>query len=84
MFLFFTGAERLGKKFNIPILMAKVRRVKRGFYETEILEIAKNPNDFDDYKITDLFYNELEKLILEEPSFYFWTHNRFKLRKSSS
>ena len=50
----------------------------------EILEIAKNPNDFDDYKITDLFYNELEKLILEEPSFYFWTHNRFKLRKSSS
>lgn len=80
----FTGAERLGKKFNIPILMAKVRRIKRGFYETEILEIAKNPNDFDDYKITDLFYNELEKLILEEPSFYFWTHNRFKLRKSSS
>ena len=64
--------------------MAKVRRIKRGFYETEILEIAKNPNDFDDYKITDLFYNELEKLILEEPSFYFWTHNRFKLKKSSS
>ena len=72
------------KYYNKNSIFVKGRRIKRGFYETEILEIAKNPNDFDDYKITDLFYNELEKLILEEPSFYFWTHNRFKLRKSSS
>ena len=58
--------------------MAKVRRVKRGFYETEIIVLSKKPKEVRDYEITDQFTEELESLIMENPSHYLWTHNRFK------
>jgi KDO2-lipid IV(A) lauroyltransferase len=77
----FTGAERLGKRFDVPVVMAKVKRVKRGFYETTFNVIAAHPNEVADYKITDMFYEALEKQINEDPSQYFWTHNRFKLMR---
>jgi KDO2-lipid IV(A) lauroyltransferase len=80
----FTGAERIAKEHDIPVLMAKVRRVKRGFYETEIIVLSKNPKEVKDYEITDRFTEELESLIKENPSHYLWTHNRFKrLRKTT-
>jgi KDO2-lipid IV(A) lauroyltransferase len=77
----FTGAERLGKKFDVPILMAKVRRKKRGYYETTLTVLEAKPNSKPDYAITDMFYDQLEMLIKEDPSLYFWTHNRFKLMR---
>lgn len=80
----FTGAERIAKEHNIPVLMAKVRRIKRGYYETEIIVLSKNPKKIKDYGITDKFTEELESLIKENPSHYLWTHNRFKRLKSST
>ena len=77
----FTGAERLGKSFDVPILMAKVRRKKRGCYETTLTVLEAKPNSKLDYAITDMFYDQLEMLIKEDPSLYFWTHNRFKLMR---
>lgn len=77
----FTGAERLGKEFDVPVLMAKVRRPKRGYYETTFSVIAENPKAVPNYQITDKFFKELEMLIKEDPSLYFWTHNRFKLMR---
>jgi KDO2-lipid IV(A) lauroyltransferase len=77
----FTGAERFGKEFNVPIVMAKVRRLKRGYYETTFNVLSDNPNELSDYKITDMFYEQLEELVLENPALYFWTHNRFKLMR---
>ena len=80
----FTGAERIAKEHDIPVLMAKVRRVKRGFYETEIIVLSKNPKEVKNFEITDQFTEELESLIKEDPSHYLWTHNRFKrLRKAT-
>ena len=80
----FTGAERIAKEHDIPVLMAKVRRVKRGFYETEIIVLSKKPKEVKDYEITDRFTKELESLVKEDPSHYLWTHNRFKrLRKAT-
>jgi KDO2-lipid IV(A) lauroyltransferase len=79
----FTGAERLGKTFDVPILMAKVRRIKRGYYETTLNLLAENPRTLPDYAITDFFYEQLETLIKEDPSLYFWSHNRFKLMRQT-
>ncbi len=80
----FTGAERLGKEFDVPVVMGKIKRLKRGYYETSIAVLAENPNSLPDYQITDTYYEELEKQIKEDPSVYFWTHNRFKLMRQKS
>jgi len=74
----FTGAERLAKKLDLTIAYLKVTKVKRGFYEAEILTLAENPKAYKDYQLTDMFLREVEKQINKAPEYYFWTHKRWK------
>jgi len=77
----FTGAERLAKKLDFTTAYLKVTKVKRGYYEAEIITLAENSTNYTDYKLTDMFLCEVEKQILEAPEYYFWTHKRWKHRK---
>lgn len=77
----FTGAERLAKKLDLAIAYLKVTKLKRGYYEAEIITLAENPNDYNDYELTDLFLREVEKQIYEAPEYYFWTHKRWKHKR---
>ena len=61
--------------------MAKIKRVKRGYYETTIDLLADDPTTVPDYQITETYYKALENQIKENPTYYFWTHNRFKLMR---
>ncbi len=76
----FTGAERIAKQYDIPVLMASIRKVKRGYYETTLEILSSVPKENDDFSITDLFVEKLEKQIRTNPIYYLWTHNRFKHR----
>ena len=77
----FTGAERLAKKLDLAIAYLKVTKLKRGYYEAEIITLAENPNDYNDYELTDMFLREVEKQIYEAPEYYFWTHKRWKHKR---
>lgn len=74
----FTGAERLAKKLDLTIAYLKVTKIKRGFYESEIITLSENSKTYKDYELTDMFLQEVEKQIHEAPEFYFWTHKRWK------
>ena len=76
----FTGAERLAKRLDLTTAYLKVTKVKRGFYEAEIITLAENPKDYKDYELTDMFLREVEKQIHKTPEYYFWTHKRWKHR----
>jgi len=75
-----TGAEMLAKKLDMAVVFFRVKKLKRGFYETTFETIAENPKDFKDYEITDLFLKLVEKQINEAPEYYLWTHKRWKHR----
>ena len=79
----YTGAERLARELNIPIVFAKINRVKRGFYDVEFKLLTDSPKELMSYVITDTFTEWLEEQIRKDPSQYFWTHKRFKYAKSS-
>ena len=79
----YTGAERLARELNIPIVFAKINRVKRGFYEVEFKLLTDSPKKLMSNVITDTFTEWLEEQIRKAPSQYFWTHKRFKYAKSS-
>jgi KDO2-lipid IV(A) lauroyltransferase len=79
----FTGAERLAKELNFPVYFAEVNRTKRGFYTATMSLLAKDPSQFKEYEITDLFTAKLEAQIKRDPSQYLWSHNRFKHRHLS-
>ena len=75
-----TGAEYLCKKFNFPVLFLKVEKVKRGHYRSTFHVLAKDPNDYPDYELTDAYFKQVENAINEAPEYYFWTHKRWKHR----
>ena len=73
-----TGAEMLSKKFDLVVINYVTRKVKRGYYKVVVELISEFPNEYEDYQITDIYLNMLEKQIREIPEYYYWTHNRFK------
>ena len=74
----FTGAERISKKYNYPVFYCQIKRIRRGFYEAEISNLAIKPLEYKENEITNLFFDKLEKQIKQNPYEYLWTHNRFK------
>ena len=74
----FTGAERMARQFDLPIVFADINRTKRGYYSLDISLITDKPKETKVNEITDIFTETLEAQIRKDPSQYFWTHNRFK------
>lgn len=79
----FTGAEMLAKKLDMSVVFFKVKRLKRGYYETTFELMAENPLEYPDYEITDDFLKRVEKQIHEAPQYYLWTHKRWKHRNKN-
>ncbi len=77
----FVGGEALAKKKKLSITYAKVDKVKRGFYEIEIVMIDEDVSDFTNFEATEKYYNIIEAQIRERPELYLWTHKRWKHAK---
>ena len=76
-----TGPEILAKKYDMTVVFAKVKKVKRGYYELTIIPLSDNTKSIPDFGITHIYIKEVEKQILEAPEYYFWTHKRWKHRR---
>jgi lauroyl/myristoyl acyltransferase len=76
-----TGAEMLAKRHDLNVIFAKVKKVKRGYYEATLVPLSEDPKSVSDFGITHAFIKEVEKQIYEAPEYYFWTHKRWKHRR---
>lgn len=74
----FIGSEKMAKSLDFSVTYLKIDKVKRGFYEAELIPIADNPKEVKDYKITDKYIELLEQQIRAKPENYLWTHKRWK------
>lgn len=75
-----TGAEMLAKKYDLSVVFVKVNKVARGYYEATFVPIADNPQEYENFDITEKYLREVEKQIYEAPEYYLWTHKRWKHR----
>ena len=73
-----TGAEDATKKFDMNLVFLEVKKLKRGYYQANLIRPFQNPQEVPNYQITDLFIERLENQINENPEYYFWTHKRWK------
>ena len=73
-----TGTERIAKKMNYAVFFMDVRRVKRGYYEAEVIPMTSEPQQLKDYELTDMYFDLLEKSIKRAPEFWLWSHDRWK------
>jgi KDO2-lipid IV(A) lauroyltransferase len=72
------GGEISAKKYNMNIVFLDTRKIKRGYYETTLSIITKNPQEHKDYELTEMYLRKVEAQIKAQPEYYFWTHKRFK------
>lgn len=73
-----TGTERITKHFGHEALFLSVKRIERGYYVCEVSSLHPDPSSLPDFELTNLYFRQLEKEIMDAPSMYLWTHNRFK------
>ena len=74
----FTGTERIVKKMNHAVFYVDMCRIKRGYYEAEFKLMTRDPKELEDFKLTDMYFDMLEKSIRRAPEFWLWSHNRWK------
>ncbi len=75
------GAEKYAKQLNIPVVYGNVQRIKRGYYEIEILTVEDKPLETAEAEITKKIHEILEKIIIEKPENWLWSHKRWKHKK---
>lgn len=73
-----TGTEKIIKHYGLEAWFLDVKRVKRGFYEVELVKMHDAPQTLPDFELTALYFQKLEQMIQSRPELYLWTHNRFK------
>ena len=75
------GPEMYAKKYNLPVIFAEVKRVKRGFYEAELRLLEADPRSTEEHDITERHVRALEDQIRQDPRHYLWTHKRWKHKR---
>ncbi len=78
---FLDGAERLAKKFNLPVLYLDITREEDAVYRGEIKLISASPKETQSGEITQAYVNLLEETIQRTPSDWLWSHKRWKFTK---
>ena len=79
-----TGAERLARKLNTPVVFLDVQMLERGYYTLEIQLITDNPKETPENWITEEYARRMEKSILRKPEGWLWTHKRWKYKRSDA
>lgn len=77
----FTGGERIMRKANDAVFYVQMERPRRGHYICSFRKITDNIQALPENEITIRFFQQLEEDIRRAPSYYLWTHNRWKRTK---
>lgn len=75
------GAEKYAKERNAPVVFAKNEKVKRGHYRMTLEILTEEPLATKHGEITEMHTKTLEKIILEKPEYWLWTHKRWKRKR---
>ncbi len=74
----FTGGEKIAKKYNLPVVFMRVIKTNRGSYEGTLIPISLTPDQEQDGAITRKYIEELEKNVKAQPENWLWSHRRWK------
>ncbi len=78
---FFLGPEKIAFMTNYPVLFAAMRKINRGYYQVEFIPLAEPPYDSTAHTILEAYANQCEKILLEQPASWLWSHRRWKHKK---
>jgi KDO2-lipid IV(A) lauroyltransferase len=76
---FLHGPEKYASRYNFPVFFVDIQRVKRGYYELELILLSENPAELEHGELTRRYAEKLEEAILKQPENWLWSHKRWKL-----
>ncbi len=77
----YLGVEKMAVKMDMSVLFMHVRKVKRGYYEIEFIELITNPKETKEHEVTEAHVRYLEKIIEDAPEYWVLTHRRWKHKR---
>ena len=75
---FFSGAATLAKATGFPVAYARCRRLRRGYFDIELIEICRNPDELGEDGILQRYAELTEASIRECPDDWLWSNRRWK------
>jgi len=72
------GPEALAHQLDHAVVFFHICKVKRGYYEMKLELITESPKLMQWGEITEHHTQLLEKVIQSEPSYWVWSHKRWK------
>ena len=75
------GPEKIAVKLNTAVLFGRTKKVKRGFYEIAFELITDNAKACPKFEITEKSTRLMEKLIIENPEYWLWSHRKWKHKR---
>lgn len=78
---FTPGGEVYARRYDYPVVLMLMRRVKRGHYTVQFEPLAPNPQETEFGYIMRRYAGILEEWIREDPPYWLWSHRRWKHRR---
>jgi Kdo2-lipid IVA lauroyltransferase/acyltransferase len=78
---FYTGPEKLSRKFNYPVVYMHVERTGRGYYEITPELLFQTPGNTAENEVSEVFVKRLEVDIKQNPVTWLWSHKRWKHKR---
>lgn len=79
----YLGVEKMARKTRQTVVFNKYRKVKRGYYEVEVVKICDDASKLEQHELTEMHTKILESIIKEQPEYWLWTHKRWKNKRVS-
>ena len=80
---FYSGPEKIARKFNHAVVFMNIDKIKRGYYEAEFIPLFDNPAKTEELEITKKHVATLEHFIRKRPELWLWSHRRWKHQKDN-
>lgn len=74
----FTGTERIAKQLDACLCYIDIQRTRRGYYKAHFKLMDLTGKTTSEYPITETYMRLLEETIKQAPSYWLWSHNRWK------
>lgn len=82
--LVYTGAEKIAKMTNFPVVFCHIDRVRRGYYSCTFTTLVENPAEVPGHGITDKHNSFTEAIIRGKPEWWLWSHRRWKRKPKAT
>lgn len=82
---FFTGADKIARFLDAPVVYVAMRRVAKGRYSVRLHVLVEPPYEDDaELQVIERYARRLELEIRESPPDWLWVHNKWKYPKPAS